>query len=192
MKKGRTKNRRETKTRYSLITTLSDPAMCNDKDCEFIQMLNNSRGTLFQICLHFTDGGAESICDLYQEMSRALWESWPTFRGESRVDTWVHRVALNVAISEIRRKKRRPHFVPLEEWIYETVSEEIDKAPPDYYRVIKALEAEERALLYLRLDKVPLSEIAALYNTTETAIKHRLSRLRKKIQTIKQQEYEKE
>ena len=54
-----------------------------------------------------------------------------SFRGESSTDTWVHRVALNVAVTEVRRRARQPNFVPLEEWMYETIAEEIDKAPPD-------------------------------------------------------------
>lgn len=155
---------------------------------EFLEMLNRSQRSIFQICLHFTDCQCDSVCDLYQEIACALWQSWPSFRGQSNTDTWVRRVALNVAVGEIRRRTRQPHFLPLESWIYESVAEEIDKAPPDYYRLITALGAEERALLYLRLDRLPLCDIAAIFGTTEAAIKQRFYRLRQKINNLKEEQ----
>lgn len=65
------------------------------------------------------------------------------------------------------------------------VSEESDKLPPDYYSIISALNNEERALIYMRLDKLSISEIAEVLSITEDAVKQRLCRLRNKIDKIK-------
>lgn len=157
---------------------------------KFLDMLNRSQRTIFQICLHYTDRSPDAIRDLYQEIVCNLWESWPNFRGDSSTDTWVRRVALNVAVTEIRRHAKQPRFVPLEDWMYDTISEEIDKAPPDYFRLISALEPDERALLYLRLDRLSIRDIAETLSTTEAAVKQRLYRLRQHIDTLKQQQDE--
>ena len=191
MKKSRPQIQAATKTRYTSITTLFDLDMHGDESSrEFLAVLNRSQRVIFQICLYFTDCQPASICDLYQEIACTLWEAWPTFRGQSATDTWVRRVALNVAVSEVRHSSRQPHFVPLEEWIYDTIAEEVAVAPPDYYRLIAALGPDERALLYLRLDRLPLRDIADIYGTSEAAIKQRLYRLRQKLNSLKQQDNE--
>ena len=154
---------------------------------KFLDMLNRSQRTIFQICLHYTDRSPDAIRDLYQEIVCNLWESWPNFRGDSSTDTWVRRVSLNVAVTEIRRHAKQPRFVPLEDWMYDTISEEIDKAPPDYFRLISALEPDERALLYLRLEHLSIRDIAETLSTTEAAVKQRLYRLRQHIDKLKQQ-----
>lgn len=156
-----------------------------EMDGDFIKMLNRSQRTIFQICLLYTDRKSDSIQDLYQEIARTLLEAWPNFRGDSKTDTWVRRIAINVAVSEMRSLVRRPRFVPLEDWMYDMVSEESDKLPPDYYSIISALNNEERALIYMRLDKLSISEIAEVLSITEDAVKQRLCRLRNKIDKIK-------
>lgn len=175
------------KARHTLFALLRSDALCDDDNREFLDMLNRSQRTIFQICLHYTDRSPDAIRDLYQEIVCNLWESWPNFRGDSSTDTWVRRVSLNVAVTEIRRHAKQPRFVPLEDWMYDTISEEIDKAPPDYFRLISALEPDERALLYLRLERLSIRDIAETLSTTEAAVKQRLYRLRQHIDTLKQQ-----
>ena len=181
--KHRVGPRHSSRTGHTLFGLFRPDCVRDDDNREFLEMLSRSQRTIFQVCLHFTDRRADSIRDLYQEIAATLWEAWPRFRGESSTDTWVHRVALNVAVTEVRRRARQPNFVPLEEWMYDTIAEEIDKAPPDYFHLISALDPDERALLFLRLEGLPLSDIATILSTTQPAIKQRLYRLRKKIDT---------
>lgn len=178
------------KAGHTLVDLFRLDSVRDNDTAEFLEMLSRSQRTIFQICLHFTDRHPEHIRDLYQEIVCNLWESWPAFRGDSSTDTWVRRVALNVAVTEIRRHARLPRFVPLEDWMYDTISEEVDKAPPDYFRLISALEPDERALLYLRLEKLPIRDIAETLSTTEAAVKQRLYRIRQHIDTLKQQQDE--
>lgn len=152
-----------------------------DGEEEFLEMLSRSQGTIYKTCLLFTDRSAESIRDMYQEIVCTLWGAWPKFRGESATDTWVRRVALNVAVSEVRSHARRPRFVPIEDWMYNSIAEEVEKARPDYYKIIDGLEEEDRALLYLRLERQTIGEMAETLSMTEGAVKQRLYRIRKKI-----------
>ena len=163
----------------------SDDDITNEK--EFLVLLNQSQRTIFNICLHFTDRKPENINDLYQEIVRTLWEAWPKFKSDSATNTWVHRIAINVAVSEFRSHSRRPRFVPLENWMYDKIAEESERAAPDYHRIINDLDADENALLFLILNKPNIHEIAESLSTTEAAIKQDLYRLRKHINTLKQQ-----
>ena len=91
---------------------------------EFLKMLRHCEGTLMKVCLYFTDRSRDDFRDLYQEIACTLWEAWPTFRGESDLNTWVTRIALNVAGQEIRKRKRLPQFVELDESFYDTLADE--------------------------------------------------------------------
>lgn len=152
---------------------------------EFLEMLSSSQATIFMVCLHFTDRQPDSIRDLYQEIVITLWEAWPDFRGQSASNTWVRRIALNVAASAARVEMRKPRLVPLEDWMLDSIAEETVNSPPDYYKIIDSLEPDERALIYLRLDQLSLSDIAEVLGTTEGAVKTRFLRLRKKIDDLK-------
>ena len=163
-------------------------ALRDDDNREFLDMFNRSQRTIFQICLHFTDRSPDAIRDLYQEIACNLWEAWPCFRGDSNTDTWVRRIALNVAVTEVRNHVKQLRFVPLEDWMYDTIADQETFAPPDYYRLLSLLEPDERALLYLRLDHLSIRNIADTLHRTEAAVKQDLYRLRKKIDTLKQQD----
>jgi len=60
-------------------------------------MLRQCEGTLVKVCFYFTGRRRDDFRDLYQEIACNLWEAWPSFRGDSNVNTWVTRIALNVA-----------------------------------------------------------------------------------------------
>lgn len=176
------------KARHTLFALLRPDALRDDDNREFLDMLHRSQRTIFQICLHFTDRSPDAIRDLYQEIACNLWEAWPRFRGDSNTDTWVRRIALNVAVTEVRNHVKQLRFVPLEDWMYDTIADQETFAPPDYYRLLSLLEPDERALLYLRLDRLSIRDIADTLHRTEAAVKQDLYRLRKKIDALKQQD----
>ena len=74
--------------------------------------------------------------------------------------------------------------------MYDTIADQETSAPPDYYHLLSLLEPDERALLYLRLDRLSIRDIADTLHRTEAAVKQDLYRLRKKIDTLKQQQDE--
>ena len=153
---------------------------------EFLKMLRQCEGTLVKVCLCFSNRRRDDLRDLYQEIACTLWESWPTFRGESDLKTWVTRIALNVAGQEVRKRRRRPQFVELDESTYATLADEAnDLLHQRLYSLIDRLEDEERKLLYLSLDDLPLREIAGLTGTTEAAVKQKLYRIRQKLNNLK-------
>ena len=46
--------------------------------------------------------------DLTQEAFVRAWQALPSFRFESAVSTWLHRLALNTALMELRARRSRP------------------------------------------------------------------------------------
>lgn len=168
------------RARLTLQVLLGKPAGSDAASREFLEAVYAHRMTIIRICAYFTDRQPDNLRDLCQEIVCTLWEQWPHFRGRSSVGTWVYRVALNTAVSEWRQRSHSPTLVPLDERLYETLAEEVSKEPPDYYRLIEKLEPDERALLYMRLDRMSISEIALQMGISEAAVKQRLYRIRQK------------
>ena len=48
--------------------------------------------------------------DLTQEAFVRAWQALPSFRFESAVSTWLHRLAVNTALMELRSRRNGPRF----------------------------------------------------------------------------------
>lgn len=59
--------------------------------------------------------------DLVQDVFVALHRALPRFRGEARVSTLIHRIAIHKAIEYLRRQGRRPAIV-VEGWFFDELA----------------------------------------------------------------------
>jgi RNA polymerase sigma-70 factor (ECF subfamily) len=102
--------------------------------------------------------------DLFQEIVLQLWKSFPTFRGEAKITTWMYRIALNTAISGYRKQTRNVKTEDLDE-VHLNISEQYgaDDGEEHAQRLqwaIRQLSEIERALIMMALEEVPYEEIA--------------------------------
>lgn len=152
---------------------------------EFLELLGQSRGTILKLCLMHTDRQPDNVNDLYQEIVCNLWESFPRFRHKSKPNTWVYRIALNTAYMQYRSRRRMPQFITLSDYICECIANpEGDKMIERLYWLIDLLNEEEKALILMYIDKVPLRDIAETLGTIEDAVKHKINRLKQKMKTL--------
>ena len=61
------------------------------------------RRRVYSLCLRMTTNTAEAE-DLTQEAFLQLFRKIGTFRGESAFSTWLHRMAVNVVLMQLRKK----------------------------------------------------------------------------------------
>ena len=75
-------------------------------DVEAYEMLYRRHvGRVHALCLRMTRDRSEAE-ELTQETFIRVWERLGSFREESAFSTWLHRVAVNVVIAELRRRGR--------------------------------------------------------------------------------------
>jgi RNA polymerase sigma-70 factor (ECF subfamily) len=122
--------------------------------------------------------------DLLQLTALELWNSIPRFRGESKVTTWIYRVALRSALSWSQRERAQHEGrQPLAE-----IGEPMARAPEEtnprlewvYARIAK-LAPVERSLMLLHLDGLSYREIAETLGISEGNVGVKLSRIKKAL-----------
>ena len=122
---------------------------------------------------------SESRLDLEQEIAAQAWRAYPSYDdARARFSTWLFRVALNVAISHLRRARS---FEPLGEVAVVPAFE--DERIEAMYASIRELEPLKRALVLLYLEDRSYREIAETLGISEANVAVRLTRIKAELRT---------
>jgi RNA polymerase sigma factor (sigma-70 family) len=151
----------------------------------FLSLLNEHQALIHRIARAYADSGADRQ-DLFQDIVCQLWRAYPAFRRESGVVTWMYRVALNTAITNLRRRSRTPVQLPIEAAGEPAApAEESDDASlAALHRAIRDLGDIDRALVMCYLDDLSYSRIAEILGMSESNVGARLTRVRAKLQAL--------
>ncbi|MEZ2346083.1 RNA polymerase sigma factor [Terriglobus sp. RCC_193] len=76
----------------------------NDQ-ASFEQVVTQHQDMVFRMLVRLT-GSRENVDDLAQEVFLRLYRALPSFRGEALLTTYLHRIVVNVAQDEWKRRKR--------------------------------------------------------------------------------------
>lgn len=160
--------------------------MTEEQEKSFVKLVNENQGLIHKVCiLYETDKEARN--DLFQEIVLQLWKSFPTFRGEAKITTWMYRIALNTAISGLRKLGRKIKTEELEEFHFNISDHAEDHFEEDFQRLqwaIRQLTEIERAMIMMALDEVPYDEIAENIGITQNNVRVRMNRIREKIRNL--------
>ncbi|MEO6971133.1 MAG: sigma-70 family RNA polymerase sigma factor [Chthoniobacterales bacterium] len=167
---------------HALSTTMTAVA---DQEI-FTRLLEQHGGIIHKVALGYTGTFADRE-DLIQEITLQLWRAYPRYSADRPFSTWMYRIALNVAISFLRRHTRPVRqTLSLEENEIEVVDETAGRNDPDerialLRQVIASLAPLDRGLLLLYLDDHSYREIAAILGLTETNVATKLNRLKERV-----------
>ena len=151
---------------------------------EFAQRLDESQGIIHKVCRMYCDDQTHRE-DLFQEIVLQLWKSYSSFRGESKFSSWMYRVALNVAIQDFRKEKKRKYMF-LESFDYKEPNalpknDYKDERISALYKAISRLDKIERAIIMLHLDEISNEEIAEIVGITQNYVRVKITRIRTKL-----------
>ncbi|MEM7369965.1 MAG: RNA polymerase sigma factor [Bacteroidota bacterium] len=149
---------------------------------EFLARIDQHQGIIHKVCRMYVRL-EEDREDLFQEIVLQLWRSYARFDQTLTFSTWMYRVALNTAITQLRRSKRRPVFQSLskkDEHIPETNASHED----ELYEAISHLDKIDKAILLLQLDNHSYQEIAEIMQVSSSNVGVRLNRIKKKLKSI--------
>ena len=103
----------------------------------------------------------EDAEDVAQEVFLEIHRSAPTFRGDSKLSTWIYRVAVSKSLNYLRHKKRKKRFAPVKSLM--GLEEEGKQLPdPDAHAPDHSLESMERmTVLQNAIAKLPENQKVA-------------------------------
>ncbi len=165
--------------------TATSMTAVTDKEI-FTRLIAEHSGIIRKVALGYTSTRADRE-DLGQEIILQLWRAYPRYSPDRPFSTWMYRIALNVAISLLRR-----HIHPvrqtlsLEENEIDVMDENAGHPEPDdrvalLQQVIAALRPLDRGLLLLYLDDHSYRDIAVILGLTETNVATKLNRLKQRV-----------
>ena len=134
----------------------------------------------------------EDAEELTQDVFLKAFQQLSSFKAESSFSTWIYRIATNVAISAVR--KRKNEAIRMDDSIFSNLSDtQVDEALEDdgeeqlqrLQWAMDQLDPDERALITLYyMDEKPLAEVAFILGLTEANAKVKLHRIRKKLYVL--------
>jgi len=150
----------------------------------FSELIEKHQSIIHKISRVYENSRADRE-DLFQEICLQLWKSYPNFREEAKFSTWMYRVALNTAISNIRKSKKNLAFEPLRETDRIPDDSNIEKENVQLlYRTISKLNRIDKAIILLWLEEKNYEEIATIMGTTKTNVSVKLVRIKRKLEEL--------
>ena len=134
---------------------------------KFLELVNENQNKILRVCRVYAWNSADQD-DLYQEILFQIWRGLPGLKEKQFAKTWLYRVAINTAISFVRKRASRSdrvvHFEPADLTraieSRQTTEESTDDRMASLYTAIYKLDPLEKALVTLFLEDFTYEQIA--------------------------------
>jgi len=154
-------------------------AMKFDK-LKFTDLLKQNKGIIHKVSLLYTNN-PDDRADLFQDICFQLWRSYGSYREEARFSTWMYRVAINTAISQIRKiKKDIPNEEYLSQYQPAETYENLNRKEM-LFQAISELNKIDRALIMLWLEEKQYEEIAEILGISKKNVSVKLVRIKRNL-----------
>ena len=152
---------------------------------EFLDMIAAQKRVIYKVCYIYAKD-QDDLNDLFQEVVLNLWKSFPNYRGDSTVTTWVYRIAMNTCITFLRRSNTRLQTIPMTADVASLVADEEGRTGQlqELYRLINKLGKLERALILLWLEERSYQEMADILGISKANVAVKLLRTKEKLKKM--------
>lgn len=148
---------------------------------ELNRIFNEYYPKIFKTCLGYTRS-VEDANDLTQEILIRIWKGHASFKGDSTLNTWIYRIAVNSCLMFIRKNKKHTlidintlNHLPSE-------SQNIDQEGIDeLYKLIAQLNEKDRLVIILYLEELTYEEIANIIGISTNYVGVKISRIKKTL-----------
>ena len=157
------------------------------KETDFLELLLKHEGLIHKICrVYASDISGKQ--DLFQEIILQLWKSFKGFRNESKISTWIYRVALNTALTQQRSGKLKVSLsfigLKLKDTIDENDSSGHQENINHLYSAISKLNEVEKAIVMLYIDDKSYEEMEDILGIGQGTLRVKMNRIKEKLRQI--------
>lgn len=156
----------------------------------FGEIVRRHRDRLWAVALR-TLGDREEAADAVQDALVSAFRAAHTFRGQSAVTTWLHRITVNACLDRARKTASRRTSPVVDEDRFETLLEPHESAAAPAERgelhrelitALATLPPDQRAALVLvDMQGYPVAEAAAVLDVPTGTVKSRCARGRARL-----------
>jgi len=156
----------------------------SERERLFLDLFQNRRSSLQRLCYGFL-GSSQDVEDLFQEIMTNVWNRLPSFRGESALNTWVYRIAVNTALVYRKKMKRGEELPELPDaGISAHQNLEQKERLAALRRAIASLADQDRLIVTLLLEGLSYKEIAEITGLTVNYVGVKISRSKQTIEQL--------
>lgn len=164
------------------------------KEEAFNEIVKNYSERLYWHIRRFTCSH-EDTDDILQDVYVKIWKSLPGFREDSRLFTWIWRIATNETLNYLRRQKVRS-LISFEDFTERLISNidddpsfDGDKLQRELYKSLQKLPEKQRLVFAMRyFDELKYEEISQILGTSAGALKasyhHAYTKIKRDLQNI--------
>ena len=132
----------------------------NGDAAAFEMLVKTHQHRVFNTCLGIMQQREEAE-DVAQEVFIEVYQSIHHFRGESKLSTWLYRIAVTRSLDALRKKKRKKRFAFLKS-LFSDSGDELKFDAPDFVHPGVLLENQERSkILFAAIDTLPENQKTA-------------------------------
>jgi RNA polymerase sigma-70 factor (ECF subfamily) len=158
---------------------------------KFLELVNENRNRILRLCRVYSWNSADQD-DLYQEILFQIWRGFPGLKENQFASTWLYRVAINTAISFVRKRNSRTDRVIYIEHSdltrtiesQQPTEENTDDRIANLYNAIFKLDPLEKALVTLFLEDFTYEQIAEATGISANNVGVMLHRAKKKLSSL--------
>ena len=123
--------------------------------------------------------------DISQEIIFQLWRSFGSFQNQSKFSTWLYRVALNTAISHLRKSKKT-EWVSLKKSTENAIelADDLEDEISYLYQAINKLTKIDKAVVLLYLEEYNYEEMADILGISSVNVGVKINRIKKRLKKI--------
>jgi RNA polymerase sigma-70 factor (ECF subfamily) len=146
----------------------------------FIRIVESNQGIIKSLCQAYY-GSHEDQKDVFQDIVLQLWKSFDTFRGESKISTWIYKVSLNTILSKVRKERTKisAESISCSELTFSNAMADDDTEL--LHVVLQSLKGLDKAIVILYLEGYKNKEISQMLSLTPTNVSTRLNRVKSEL-----------
>jgi len=153
---------------------------------QFETLIRENELLIYKVCRMYAYA-EDDRQDLFQEVVIQLWKAFPKFEGRSKVSTWLYRIAINVAITNLRQQKNfidtyDPDKLPQQ--IDYTTGHEKDEQLILLYKTIEQLNKVEKAIVMLYMEDKTYQEMEDILGIKQGNLRVKMNRIKDKIRQL--------
>jgi len=149
----------------------------------FVLLVREHEPLLHKVC-HLYCRNEEERGDLLQEILLQVWRSLPGFEERAKPATWIYRVALNTAITLLRKSARTVPVDALPD-VQAAVCEAREFRQVEHAEVLEralaTLSSVEKAIVLLHFEERSYLEIGEILGISEKSVGVKLVRIKTKL-----------